>query len=298
MNRLLNLMIYIYIFLLILELGLIFLRNEATIDRYNIPGEDRTKLDSTAFNSNTSVHEIIDLCLLAGKIMLQSGAETYRVEDTMTRMAASLGFPGAHSYVTPTVIMFTTNRIEPAKLFRIAERTTDLEKVSEVNDVSRRLSERQITASEARERLNEIDEAAHAYPIWLQIAAAALTGACFTVMFKGSLWDSLPALFISGIGYAAVIYMHRIVQVRFFAEFSASFLIGLLAFYFVHNGVGQEMDKIIIGSVMPLVPGLLITNAVRDLMAGHLVSGLSRGADAFLTAFAIGTGIGLVLSLL
>ncbi|MNJ01474.1 hypothetical protein D3C73_1611210 [compost metagenome] len=57
------------------------------------------------------------------------------------------------------------------------------------------------------------------------------------------------------------------------------------------------MDKIIIGSVMPLVPGLLITNAVRDLMAGHLVSGLSKGADAFLTSFAIGTGIGLVLSL-
>ncbi|MCL6605489.1 MAG: threonine/serine exporter family protein [Paenibacillus sp.] len=254
-------------------------------------------MDSTGYNSNTSIHEIIDLCLLAGKIMLQSGAETYRVEDTMTRMAASLGFPGAHSYVTPTVIMFTTSRIEPVKLFRIAERTTDLQKVSEVNDISRRLSERQITAAEARERLSEVDDAAHAYPIWLQIAAAALTGACFTVMFKGSLWDALPALFISGLGYGAVIYLHRIVQVRFFAEFSAAFLIGLLAFYSVQYGLGQEMDKIIIGSVMPLVPGLLITNAVRDLMAGHLVSGLSKGADAFLTAFAIGTGIGLVLSL-
>lgn len=252
------------------------------------------QLDS---QSNTTIHEIVDLCLLAGKIMLQNGAETYRVEDTMTRMAASLGFPEAHSYVTPTVIMFTTNRIEPVKLYRIAERTTDLQKVSEVNDISRRLSERQITADEARERLGQVDDAAHAYPVWMQILAAALTGACFTVMFKGSLWDSLPALPISGLGFAAVIYLQRIVQTRFFAEFSASFLIGLLAFYSVKLGLGQEMDKIIIGSVMPLVPGLLITNAVRDLMAGHLVSGLSKGADAFLTAFAIGTGIGLVLTL-
>lgn len=254
-------------------------------------------MDSTSNNSNTTTHDIIDLCLLAGKIMLQSGAETYRVEDTMSRMAASLGFPGAHSYVTPTVIMFTTSRTEPVKLFRIAERTTDLQKVSEVNDISRRLSERQLTATEARERLGIVDDAAHAYPVWLQTVAAALTGACFTVMFKGSLWDALPSLLISGVGFAAVTYLHRLVQIRFFAEFIASFIIGLLAFFSVRLGIGQEMDKIIIGCVMPLVPGLLITNAVRDLMAGHLVSGLSKGADAFLTAFAIGTGIGLVLSL-
>lgn len=256
-------------------------------------------MDSTSNNSNTntSTHDIIDLCLLAGKIMLQSGAETYRVEDTMSRMAAALGFPGAHSYVTPTVIMFTTSRTEPVKLFRIAERTTDLQKVSEVNDISRRLSERQLTAAEARERLGIVDDAAHAYPVWVQIAAAALTGACFTVMFKGSLQDALPSLLISGTGFAAATYLHRLVQIRFFAEFIASFIIGLLAFFAVRLGIGREMDKIIIGCVMPLVPGLLITNAVRDLMAGHLVSGISKGADAFLTAFAIGTGIGLVLSI-
>ena len=67
-----------------------------------------------------------------------------------------------------------------------------------------------------------------------------------------------------------------------------------LALLAVKIGLGSGMDKIIIGSVMPLVPGLLITNAVRDLMDGHLVSALSKGADAFLTALAIGTGIAIV----
>ena len=61
-------------------------------------------------------------------------------------------------------------------------------------------------------------------------------------------------------------------------------------------GYGTDLDQIIIGGVMPLVPGLLITNAVRDLMAGHFTSGMSKGAEAFLTAFAIGSGIALVLS--
>lgn len=77
----------------------------------------------------------------------------------------------------------------------------------------------------------------------------------------------------------------------------ASFLIGMIAYLFIVTGLGAELDKIIIGSVMPLVPGLLITNAVRDLIAGHLVSGISKGAEAFLTAFAIGTGVAVVLAI-
>ena len=70
-----------------------------------------------------------------------------------------------------------------------------------------------------------------------------------------------------------------------------SLVVGVAAMLFVQFGLGSQVDKIIIGAVMPLVPGLLITNAARDLIAGHLVSGLSKGADAGLTALAIGTGI-------
>lgn len=85
-------------------------------------------------------------------------------------------------------------------------------------------------------------------------------------------------------------------QIRFFSEFLASLIIGVISMLFVKIGIGEQLDKIIIGSVMPLVPGLLITNAVRDLMAGHLVSGLSKGAEAFLTAFAIGAGVAVVFA--
>ncbi len=85
-------------------------------------------------------------------------------------------------------------------------------------------------------------------------------------------------------------------RLSFFAEFLASLIIGSTAYLFLRTGFGHDLDNMIIGSVMPLVPGLLITNAVRDLMAGHFVSGVSKGAEAFLTAFAIGAGIAFVLS--
>ncbi|MGG6314545.1 threonine/serine exporter family protein [Paenibacillus macerans] len=250
-------------------------------------------------NDEAAVHgqEPIQVCLLAGKIMLQSGAETYRVEDTMTRMADALGLPGSHSYVTPTGIVFQSGEAESAKLIRIIERTIDLEKVSAVNDISRKLGSGAFTTAEAHAKLLEVEAGRHTYSTALQIAAAALSSGCFTLMFQGQMADFLPGMLCGGLGFTAFLLFHRLVKVKFFAEFTASLLIGLFAACLVWLNVGRELDKIIIGSVMPLVPGLLITNAVRDLMAGHLVSGLSRGAEAFLTAFAIGAGIAVVFTL-
>lgn len=245
----------------------------------------------------TNIDEIVEACLLAGKIMLQSGAETYRVEDTMMRIATACGFKNPHSYVTPTGIIFTVDQMEATRFIRITVRSTDLQKVAMVNSVSRRIASGEIKIHEADELLKEIDATKHAYTITLQIAAAAISSGCFLIMFKGGWGDFLPALITGGLGFIFFIYFSRLVDIKFFSEFLASFLIGVMAVTFVKLGVGQQIDKIIIGSVMPLVPGLLITNAVRDLMAGHLVSGLSKGAEAFLTAFAIGTGVAVVISI-
>lgn len=241
-------------------------------------------------------YKVVETCLLAGKIMLQSGAETYRVEDTMTRIAYAFGIKGTHSFVTPTGIIFSIDGSEPTKLVRVSERSTDLKKVTIVNSISRKLTSGELSLSEAFDELKVIERTNFAYPIWIQITAAAISSGCFLIMFNGGWHDFLPAIITGGLGFTGFIYLHRLVQVKFFSECLASLIIGLLAVLFVRSGLGNEIDKIIIGSVMPLVPGLLITNAVRDLMAGHLVSGISKGAEAFLTAFAIGTGIAVVIS--
>jgi uncharacterized membrane protein YjjP (DUF1212 family) len=241
--------------------------------------------------------EIMEICLLAGKIMLESGAETYRVEDTMNRMAAAFGNVTSQSYVTPTGIMFSTSGTEPTNIIRINERSTDLEKVTLVNNISRKISSGELTLQEAKRELEELSKKNLSYPIWIQILSAAIASGCFTIMFLGSWTDFLPACIAGGVGFAFFIYLHQLIRIKFFAEFMASFLIGMIAYLFIVTGLGAELDKIIIGSVMPLVPGLLITNAVRDLIAGHLVSGISKGAEAFLTAFAIGTGVAVVLAI-
>ncbi|WP_182201400.1 threonine/serine exporter family protein [Paraliobacillus salinarum] len=235
--------------------------------------------------------KITSVCLLAGKIMLKSGAETHRVEDTMVRIAIAFGMDKAQSHATPTGILFSVEETAPTNFTRIVKRSTDLHKVTQVNSISRSISEGLITIDQALQQLEQIESEIHAYPTYIQVTAASLASGCFTIMFDGQWIDFSPAFIAGGIGYSAMVYLQQIVEIRFFAEFLASFFIGVVAAFFVHIGIGVALDKIIVGSVMPLVPGLLITNAVRDLMAGHLVSGLSKGAEAFLTAFAIGAGV-------
>ena len=238
----------------------------------------------------------IDCFLLAGRIMIESGAETYRVEDTMLRMARSQNMMDAQSYVTPTGIIFSLGKTQPTRITSIPTRITDLHRIALVNNVSRKLTSHLITIEQAYEELKKIEKTNYFLPIAIQVLAASIASGAFLLLFKGTVSD-IPAAFIAGgLGLYIVTIIHNMTRVKFFSEFLAAVAIGVVASFAVYYGYGKEIDKIIIGSVMPLVPGLLITNAVRDMMAGHFTAGMAKGAEAFLTAFAIGSGIALVLS--
>lgn len=238
----------------------------------------------------------IDCFLLAGRIMMESGAETYRVEDTMLRMAKSQNMNDAQSYVTPTGIIFSLGKTQPTSITSISTRITDLHRIVLVNNVSRKLTSQMITLEQAYDELKKIQKTNYFLPIFMQVLAASIASSSFLILFQGNYRD-MPAAFIAGgIGLLVVTVVHQMTKVKFFSEFLAALVVGMIAYTAVHYGFGTELDKIIIGSVMPLVPGLLITNAVRDLMAGHFIAGMAKGAEAFLTAFAIGSGIAIVLS--
>ncbi|MFD1851636.1 threonine/serine exporter family protein [Oceanobacillus bengalensis] len=231
------------------------------------------------------------VCILAGKIMLVSGAETYRVEDTMNRIAAAFDVENAQSYATPTGINFSTDMAEATYSLRILKRSTDLHKIAEVNKVSRRIAAGDFDIEEAYLALREVDTNNAMYPAWVLILIAAIASGCFSIMFGGSFEDFLPAFFAGGLGFMAMLGFERLVEIRFLSEFFGAFIVGIASIIFIQIGFGKALDMVIIGAVMPLVPGLHITNAVRDLMAGHLVSGVSKGVEALLTAFAIGAGV-------
>ncbi|WP_241840620.1 threonine/serine exporter family protein [Fictibacillus sp. S7] len=249
--------------------------------------------------TQNKIEDVMEVCLLAGRLMLQNGAETYRVEDTITRLAQNYGMKASQVFVTPTAIilsLFEKGRtMDYTKIVRIVDRSTDLHVVVLVNDLSRKVASESLSLDTARKELKKIEKTPEAYPAWVQTLAAILVSGCFALMFQGNWRDFMPAMIAGGAGYVVFLVIKRYISVRFFSELLAAFVIGLVAKLAITSGMGSQLDKIIIGAVMPLVPGVLITNAVRDLMAGHLVSGISLGAEAMLTAFAIGTGIAFVI---
>ncbi|MCU7556298.1 threonine/serine exporter family protein [Macrococcus capreoli] len=239
--------------------------------------------------------KVKDVAMLAGKILLESGAETYRVEDTMTRIATHYGLYNTHSFVTPTAIIFSLNEKSSTRLYRISSRTTDLEKISEVNEISRAITGGKVTLEAAKLALDELDAANLQYDFWLKCFASAIVCALFLLMFKGQLSDTIPAFIAGGIGFYICHYFSQLYKIQFFAEYAGAMAIALVALFFVNYIYKGEFDKIIISAVMPLVPGVAITNAIRDMMAGQLIAGIAKGVESALTAFAIGAGVATVL---
>ncbi|WP_041808092.1 threonine/serine exporter family protein [Evansella cellulosilytica] len=244
--------------------------------------------------------DVMDICLLAGQIMLTYGAETYRVEETLERMAKSASFSNIHCFATTTGIFLSfeekKEKEDLMQMVRVDDRLQDLGKVTDVNQVSRQFVAGDITIEEAHEKLTAIAKAPMQYPLWLIHIAAGIAGGGFSYLFGGGWFDLIPAFIAAVVSSIVVVEFERHLKVRFAAEFTAAFAGGTTAILLVLIGIGSNLDQIIIGSLMPLVPGVPLTNAVRDLMSGDLLAGVSRGAEALLTSLSIASGIALTIS--
>lgn len=243
---------------------------------------------------------IFKSAILSGEIMLRNGAETYRVEDTINRILKTTNFQVIESFVTPTGIFATLDdpSIEMITYVkRVDKRTIHLSKVTLTNDISRRYCANQLTIEEAYEKLLEIQNRP-AYSDLIIILATGLAAGFFTIVFSGNFNDFIVAIIIgSTLGFVDTLFKKLNIY-KFFYDIVGGCIIALIAILFtkfIH--LGSNIDLIIIGSIMPLVPGVAFTNAIRDTIEGNLLSGVSRGVEALIVAASIATGVGVVLKL-
>ncbi|GAB6169868.1 threonine/serine exporter family protein [Clostridium carnis] len=244
-----------------------------------------------------NTNEILEVATYAGKIMLESGAETYRVEETINRICKIYGVKEADSFATPTVIIVSVsnNGQTYSTVKRISDRSVDLHKVDRVNDISRNIINDKLTIKTLNEKLRIIEKEER-YSFYTTILFSAIGAFGFVFLFQGSFRDAVSAFFIGLVVKYFSIKCENIEINSFFITSISAGILALLAIISIKIGLANDMDKVIIGSIMLLVPGLSITNAIRDTVAGDLVSGVARAADAFLTAIAVAVGTGIVLS--
>lgn len=243
---------------------------------------------------------VLDTCLTAGKIMIESGSEMYRVEDTMHRITANAGLADARIYTTPTGLMVGLDKTNDVQIEQIDERAIDLEKVTRVNQLSRMFADKKITLEQLRDELEDVAVKTPAFPLWVQTLGTGVLSSTLMILFMNG-YDWLDFPFAAIIGMLAFLTYHAVkkyTNIRFLSEMLASVVLAFCAIFLKKIIPSVDSDAIIIGAVMVLVPGLALTNSLRDLFAGHLISGIARGVEAMLTAIAIGGGVGIVIKLL
>ncbi|MEJ6399673.1 threonine/serine exporter family protein [Nicoliella lavandulae] len=240
---------------------------------------------------------VVETCLLAGKIMIENGSEMSRVTDTIYRIAENAQAYQARAYVTLTGIMMSPSSKIGAQVAVIEKRTFNLEKVSLVNDYSRQFAAHKITLQEFYNRLVLIERHVKDFPFWLQTIAAGLISGTMEVVFRNNLPDFWISCLVGMLGWIAYFIITKYIAVQFISEFMAAFVVGSAAILAIRFHIATSVDDLIIGGIMPLVPGVPITNAVRDALSGNLVSGPARGIEALMIACALGFGVALALTI-
>lgn len=241
---------------------------------------------------------VVETCLLAGKIMIENGSEMVRVTDTIERICQNAGAKEARSYVTLTGIVISASTDIGAQVMSIDKRTFDLEKVSVVNDYSRQFADKRISLGEFYHRLKFIDQHVQKFPLWLQLLGAFIVSSTLEVVFRNNYFDFWAAGIVGTFGWSIYCLTDRYTNIRFLNEFIAAICIGFLSILFIRMHWAVSADDLIIGGLMPLVPGVPITNSVRDVLSGNLISGPSRGIEAIMSACALGFGVAMAIKIL
>lgn len=244
-----------------------------------------------------STREALDVASLAGDILLASGAEIFRVEETIDRIARAYGVKSSDAFVLSSGIFLTAEsgkKQEFARVRHIPLSAARLDKVTAVNQLSREIEEGLHTPKEAKAWLLDIHGCRK--NLKHQVLASGVGSACFCFLFGGDVVDSMVAFLSGFVLYVYLLYLLRGRMSKIATNISGGALVTLIAVFLYQAGIGHHLDKIIIGSIIPLVPGVNFTNAIRDIADQDYIAGSVRMLDALLVTFCIALGVGLIIT--
>ena len=235
---------------------------------------------------------LLDLATDLGYELAMSGAETFRVEESISRVLSAYGVE-AQVFSIPNcliVSMLTEDGQPITRMCRIGHHGNDLDAVEKFSGLSRALCHRKPDPAQGLKWFQEVRNQRRRYSTAVQHFGSFLGAAGFSMFFGGNLTDSLCA----GVCGILVSFVNKVLDERkanqFFRTIASSFLMALLAYAMGAVGLTRNPDAVTIGALMLLVPGLLFTNAMRDIIYGDTNSGINRIVQVLLVAAALALG--------
>lgn len=233
---------------------------------------------------------MLEIILNIGQAMLENGAEVKRVEETMSRIGRAYGAKHMDTFViTSSIVVSMSFENGSFSRTRRIRKTgdTDFKKLEEINALSRKYCEEPFDMEELSERFSQINK--KKMSDIKKLAGSILAAGALAVFFGGTVLDGLTAAVFACLICVLQKYFSplcdNIVFFNFITSLLTGILIGLVAVVIPINS-----DKVMIGDIMLLIPGIAFTNAVRDVFVGDTITGIMRLAESLLWAAAIAAG--------
>lgn len=243
--------------------------------------------------------ELLNMVMDIGSQLLINGAEVYRVEESMRCLFQAYSMENCDVFVVPSCIFVTLNTPKGhplTKIKRISSQTINLDRLEKINYLCRRICRERPEIQKVKREICRLVRQP-VYGIGTQTAAYALIAFSFTLFFGGKLTDAVCAWICGAVVKLIDHGMNRLSDHTFLTNMLASAAVVLMVTLMTQAGVADNADRVIIGTLMTLVPGIMITAFMRDIMAGDVLAGLIRFVESLLAAaaIAIGAGTGLVI---
>lgn len=252
--------------------------------------------NDTPIPVNDYGRQVLDLVALMGETLLLNGAEISRVQTTMELVSKAYNKDDIDVYAISNGIFVTLRHDDKTRCTHIKHvplATPNLGRVTQINALSRKIVEQDLPLQDAMDEMQAICRVP-AFPLWLQIIACALGSSCFCYLFGGSVLDFFAAAPVGILLCFAQYAMANAKLSKMIQTILGSALVTLCGAIIAQFFPVLHMDRIIIGGLIILVPGVPFTTSIRDFFNGDYLSGTIRLIDALLVALCMAIGVGAV----
>lgn len=234
-----------------------------------------------------------------GYLLLKHGAEIYRVEESLQKMSESFGFTNVEVFAIPSYYTLSLN-LTNGQPYQSSKRSRTnrihLDHLYELNCLVRKICNQEIELEEINQKLKEIKLQPLNFPLIL--TGYIVSSAMFCVFFGGGINEMFISALIGFILYYIIFILERLRINGIVRTILASMVLSTLAIISTKLNLITNQQSVITGTLMLLVPGIAITNSLRDIIGGDFISGLSRMIEAILIAASIAIGVGIMMMLL
>jgi uncharacterized membrane protein YjjP (DUF1212 family) len=240
-----------------------------------------------------ALRDVIDLSLWAGQLLLQHGAESARIEETVHRLGTGLGADWMDILVSPNAIAVTTVSGEEfrTKIRRVVSIGVNLRAIEQINSMTQRVIAGELDRVQVRREIEQIVRQPRQYTRWASVVMVGLSCAAFSQLFGGD-W---PVFFTTLVASMLAMFVRQELIRRHFnpllVVIGTSFVATIFASLASRFQWGEQPQLALASSVLLLVPGVALINSAEDLITGHLVVGIIRGISGGLISLGIAIGI-------